>query len=185
VSTPDAVPERVTSTDTCAPSVAKKTNPRRVTVGVKALAAAALGVAFSQTSWTAWVDRRAATLVPGAKRFTDRVHDLGGRVVLVSNRKAAGECGPTEDNLAALGVSFDAILCRTDTSDKNPRFASLATGAAGLPALAIVAFVGDNIQDFPALTQDLRNQPESAFAAFADRFFLVPNPMYGSWEKNP
>ena len=146
---------------------------------------AALGVAFSQTSWTAWVERRAATPIPGVKRFTDRVRALGGRVVLVSNRKAAGECGATEDNLETAGISFDAIFCRTDTSDKNPRFQALSTGAGGLPPLTVVAFVGDNIQDYPDLTQDLRNQPESAYAAFGDRFFLVPNPMYGSWEKNP
>ncbi len=147
---------------------------------------AALGVAFSQTSWSAWVERREATLVPGAKRFMDRVHALGGRVAFVTNRKVfAGECAATEDNLESLGVEFDAILCRSDSSDKNPRFAQVAAGVSGLPALDVVAFVGDNIQDFPDLTQDLRNQSESAFAAFGDRFFLIPNPMYGSWEKNP
>jgi 5'-nucleotidase (lipoprotein e(P4) family) len=146
---------------------------------------AALGVAFSATSWTAWVERRAATLVPGAKRFIDRVHALGGRVVFVSNRKAAGECAPTEDNLDALGVTYDAILCRTDASDKNARFDSVEAGTAGLPAMPVVAFVGDNIQDFPDLTQEIRTQPESAYADFSERFFVIPNPMYGSWEKNP
>jgi predicted secreted acid phosphatase len=34
------------------------------------------------------------------------------------------------------------------------------------------------------LTQDVREQPDSAFAALGDRFWLIPNPMYGSWEKN-
>jgi predicted secreted acid phosphatase len=45
-------------------------------------------------------------------------------------------------------------------------------------------FVGDNIMDFPALTQDLRKQPANAFARFGEDFILLPNSMYGSWEKN-
>ena len=45
-------------------------------------------------------------------------------------------------------------------------------------------FVGDNIQDFPALTQDLRHQPDSAFAEFGEKYILIANPMYGSFDKN-
>jgi predicted secreted acid phosphatase len=45
-----------------------------------------------------------------------------------------------------------------------------------------VAFLGDNIRDFPGLGQSVREQPDQAFAAFGTRFFLLPNPMYGSWE---
>ncbi len=48
----------------------------------------------------------------------------------------------------------------------------------------VVAFVGDNILDFPMLSQDLRKQPESAYAAFGETLFVIPNPMYGSFEKN-
>ena len=45
-------------------------------------------------------------------------------------------------------------------------------------------FVGDNILDFPALSQDIRKQPASAFGKFGSEYFLLPNSMYGSWEKN-
>lgn len=45
-------------------------------------------------------------------------------------------------------------------------------------------YVGDNIRDFPALTQEIRKQPDSAFAKFGDTFIMLPNPMYESWEKN-
>jgi len=147
-------------------------------------ARADLGVGFSLSSWTAWVDQRAAAAIPGAVAFTARVKELGGHVVLVSNRKAATECPQTDDNLKAVGVTFDAMLCQDGPSDKNPRFAAVAAGTAGLPPLDVVMFVGDNIQDFPMLTQDIRKQPDAAFAAFGDRFVIVPNPMYGSWEKN-
>ena len=53
--------------------------------------------------------------------------------------------------------------------------------AGGAP-LEIVAFVGDNIQDFPSLTQATRQQGEAAFSDFGVRYFMLPNPMYGSWQ---
>ena len=148
---------------------------------------AELGLGFSPIAWTAWVNRKAAPAIPGALAFTKRVRELGGKLIFVSNRQAATECPQTEVNLAAEGFVFDGMLCKAGTSDKNPRFDSITsgtTGISGLAAMPIAMFIGDNIQDFPLLTQDVRKQPDSAFAKFGDSFFLIPNPMYGSWEKN-
>lgn len=58
-----------------------------------------------------------------------------------------------------------------------------ADGAQGIE-VTVLMFVGDNIQDFPLLAQDVRKQVDEAFAKFGDSFFVLPNPMYGSWEKN-
>jgi predicted secreted acid phosphatase len=80
------------------------------------------------------------------------------------------------------------MLCKPDTgpSDKNPRFEAVARGTtpAGLPPLEVVAFVGDNINDFPGQSQAIRGQGDQAFTDFGERFFMLPNPMYGSWERN-
>src|SRR5687767_5219294 len=145
-----------------------------------------LGLGYSPASWTAWVDRKAATPLDGAADFIHSVKQLGGKVAFVTNRLGATECTQTEANLQAQSIPYDAILCKTSTSDKNPRFAALEAGTAttGLPALKLILFVGDNIQDFPLLTQDIRKQPVSAFAKFGEDFILLPNSMYGSWEKN-
>ena len=140
---------------------------------------AELGAGYSSPSWLAWVQRKAAAAMPGAKAFIDKVRGLGGKVVFVTNRKATGECDPTKENLAAVGIEYDGIFCRTDTSDKNPRFEAIEDAGS-----EIVLFVGDNILDFPDLSQDIRTEPDSAFAEFGHRFILLPNPMYGSWEKN-
>ena len=79
------------------------------------------------------------------------------------------------------------MLCRPDKapSDKNPRFEAVAMGKtpAGPTPLDVVAFVGDNILDFPGLTQAAHQGGERAVPEFGVRFFLVPNPMYGSWER--
>jgi 5'-nucleotidase (lipoprotein e(P4) family) len=145
-----------------------------------------LGLGYSPASWTEWVNRKAATPLDGVVEFTRRVKALGGKVVFVSNRVQATECAQTTANLDTNGIPHDAMLCKTGTSDKNPRFAALAAGSAPstLPPLQVLAYVGDNILDFPALSQDLRTSGASSFAAFGDDFFLLPNSMYGSWEKN-
>lgn len=145
------------------------------------------GKPFDPAAWTSWVTRKEAKAVPGAIGFTNHVHGMGGKVVLVTNRMDGTECPATEDNLKALGVPYDAILCKKDTSDKNPRFKAVATGTAvaGLPAMEILAFVGDNILDLPDESQALASKDDAAFAEFGSRFFTLPNPMYGSWEANP
>lgn len=142
---------------------------------------AELGVGYSKASWDAWVAAKAAPAIPGVVAFVDDVHARGGTVVMVSNRKEVGEGAPTRANLVAVGVRADATLFKTTTSDKNPRFAAIEAGTAGLPAMPVLLYVGDNIQDFPDLDQSARDDA-AALAAFADRFVMLPNPMYGSWE---
>jgi 5'-nucleotidase (lipoprotein e(P4) family) len=140
---------------------------------------------YTDASWLAWVNERAAAAVPGSVDFTKRVRALGGRVVIVTNR-ADSLCAPTRANLASIGVDADAVLCQPPgESDKNPRFDRVARGSAasGLPPLRIVEWLGDNIMDFPHLTQAVRNDP-AQLNDFGKRYFILPNPMYGSWQQN-
>lgn len=145
-------------------------------------------VTFHTVTWNAWVMRGAAAALPGAPEFTRRAHELGGRVVIVTNREQT-QCDSTRANLQRVAIAADAVLCRTDPSNsfKDARFEAVAAGAppSPLPPLRVVMWVGDNIQDFPRLRQDLRSASDSAFAEFGDRFIVLPNPMYGSWERNP
>ncbi len=146
---------------------------------------ARLGAGFSPDSWNAWVKRREAAPLPGAGEFLARVRALGGRIAIVTNRLES-ECDDTAAVFAAHQLAYDAMLCRPDgsPSDKNPRFEAVAAGktAAGAPSLEVVAWIGDNIQDFPRSSQALATAPASAFAEFGARYFVVPNPMYGSWQ---
>lgn len=143
------------------------------------------GLAFSADSWNAWVKRREATPLPGAAAFLNRVRALGGKIAIVTNRLQS-ECEDTRAVFDTYKLVFDAMLCRPDgtPSDKNPRFEAVANGSttASSTALDIVAFVGDNILDFPKMAQAARRVGAPAFTEFGVRFFLVPNPMYGSWQ---
>jgi 5'-nucleotidase (lipoprotein e(P4) family) len=141
---------------------------------------------FDPRRWTAWVRRREAVPLPGAAAFLRRVRELGGRIAIVTNRMSA-ECDDTRANFDAQGLPYDAILCREEgtPSDKNPRFEAVRTGAAfGSGPLDVVAFLGDNIRDFPGQSQAIRKESDEAFALFGATFFVLPNPMYGSWEAN-
>ena len=146
-----------------------------------------MGLGFTLESWFEWVREERADALPGAAEFISRVRGLGGRAVIVTNRDDE-ICEPTRRNLDALGIEVDAVLCRVDgQSDKEPRFRAVEEGTAGggLPPLEIVAWVGDNIEDFPGGSQGLRTTGASAFADFGQRYFILPNPMYGGWERNP
>jgi 5'-nucleotidase (lipoprotein e(P4) family) len=143
------------------------------------------GVDFDDPSWRAWISRRQATVLPGVVAFLERVHGLGGRVALVTNRDE-DQRADIEANLREQGVPFDLLLPKPSPgqSDKAPRWTAVekGTAAAGVPPLAILLFVGDNIKDFPGLDQSVRNGGTAALAPFGDRFIVVPNPMYGSWK---
>jgi 5'-nucleotidase (lipoprotein e(P4) family) len=149
------------------------------------LGRAAMDSTYTAESWAAWVNEASAPAIPGAVAFTQEVHGMGGRVVIVTNRDEV-QCEPTRDNLERLGVAPDLLLCRPPgESGKDLRFERVQRGTASseVPPLTVVAWIGDNIQDFPGLTQEARGDP-ATFSAFGDAYFVIPNPMYGSWETN-
>lgn len=144
-----------------------------------------MGLGFTPESWNGWVRRREAIPVPGSAEFLRRVAAMGGRIAIVTNRLES-ECEDTREVFRRHGLPFDVMLCRPDgqPSDKNARFAMVADGRAfGVSdGVEVVAVLGDNILDFPSLSQTHRGQGDGAFAAFGAGFFVFPNPMYGSWQ---
>jgi acid phosphatase len=143
-------------------------------------------LAYSSESWAVWVHERAAPATPGSAAFTHLVHQLGGRVVIVTNRDDE-VCADTRANLQQVGVEADLVLCRVNrVSDKNPRFQAVQSGTGtGLPALHVLLWVGDNIQDFPGGAQALLAGAPGSLAEIGRSWVILPNPMYGSWESLP
>ncbi|HKV10946.1 MAG TPA: HAD family acid phosphatase [Thermoanaerobaculia bacterium] len=150
---------------------------------------AAQGLGYSSDSWAEWVRRKDAPAIPGAVSFLQRVHELGGKIAIITNRREK-VCTETRDNLTSERLVYDVVLCQPDddkSGEKEPRWEQVEKGTAAkdLPPLKLVMWIGDNIQDFPDQDQSLRGKPEDAFKDFGVRWFVLPNPMYGSWEKNP
>jgi 5'-nucleotidase (lipoprotein e(P4) family) len=140
------------------------------------------GEKFEIRTWNAWIGERKAIALPGAKTFIDTIIDeLHGKVVLITNRSQA-QCSATEDNLHAQRIRFDRILCdQAGDGDKNGRFKTVVNGDADNPAIDILIWIGDNIQDFPGLSQSAPGD----LASFGVQYFALPNPLYGSWQNVP
>jgi 5'-nucleotidase (lipoprotein e(P4) family) len=143
------------------------------------------GKAPTDQSWQDWVERKEAPPLPGVMAFLDLVGELGGYIAIVTNRKNE-HCPATEANFRAYDIPYDVMLCRGESREKEPRWQMVEDGTASpdLPPVEIVMWFGDNINDFPGLSQDSRQDPGPAMAAFGTKFFALPNPMYGSWRDN-
>ncbi len=144
-------------------------------------------LSFGYYTWREYMDEAISPALPGASEFTRLVNELGGRVVIVTNR-AEDMCDNTRRNLAKVNIPAAAVLCRAPgVEDKNPRFMAVEKGEVpGLPPLRVVMYFGDNIQDFPGMFQaQARDASNAAYNEFGRSWWILPNPLYGSWESNP
>lgn len=146
------------------------------------------GAVHTDEAWFAWVKRRERTAVPGAKAFLEGLRRLGGRAAIVTNTQQS-LCSDVAANLEKESLPYDILVCRADggADRKEARWKSIVEGTArpDLGPVELLLFIGDNIQDFPDQSQALRDADEAAFASFGVRWFVLPNPVYGTWEKNP
>lgn len=149
------------------------------------------GGRYDPGTWAAWCGERKATAVPGALAFAQACHAAGVTVFYVTNRAASLE-GDTRANLAALGFPLDdregvdVVQCQEE-NEAYGRGSSKEARRQGLAARCSVrVYVGDDLGDFlvPAATVAARRQQVADHAAdFGTRWFVLPNPMYGSWER--
>jgi 5'-nucleotidase (lipoprotein e(P4) family) len=138
--------------------------------------------------FAAWIARREAGTVPGVVEFVAAVRRLGGRVAWITNRLEPTR-QHTQQNLERVGL-WDANdrLCLMNLADtaytKAARRREVATGSGacgwGEP-VTVLAFVGDQLGDIPR--QGEADQDAGRDEAFGVRYFLLPNPMYGGWER--
>src|SRR6185437_8562873 len=153
------------------------------------------------------VNAKKSVALPGVTSFLNLVHELGGYVSFISNRdgtfkdKSGNVLESTLENLKDQNVYFDQVLLANDRDSKDPknkntRFTAVISGkydgaemvwSNKLPAHKVIAYFGDNIQDFPKLKQATVNSldgSDEVFKAFGNGYFILPNPIYGSWQKN-
>ncbi len=141
-------------------------------------------IPYTSAVWKEWVALEAAGLVPGAKPFLDDARARGVAIYFVTNR-SVGDEAHTLANLRALGIdaSADDVMSVGEngwTSDKTARRQLIAA------THRIVMLFGDDLNDFiPAkLTPERRvAEAEKHSAWWGTRWFVLPNPMYGSWER--
>ena len=142
---------------------------------------------YTSATWQAWVAQAAAPAVSGAIPFLKYADSRGVQIFYVSNRSAAEE-EATRLNLQRLGCPLqgpdDHLLFNGErpdwTSDKTSRRAFVAQ------THRVLLLVGDDMNDFvPAKPLTLAQRDallEKYDLCWGDRWILLSNPLYGSWE---
>ncbi|MCW9706198.1 5'-nucleotidase, lipoprotein e(P4) family [Fodinibius salsisoli] len=143
--------------------------------------------AFDPEAWNDWVIEAQADPVPGALSFLKKADQHGIAIFYITNREAAVEEG-TQRNLEKLGFPLspdkDRILSKNEqpdwTSSKVNRRAKVAAN------YRILMLVGDDLNDFLSakdIPQQKREQLIDEYSEYwGQKWFVLPNPTYGSWE---
>ena len=153
-------------------------------------------------AWDAWLAERAAPVIPGAAEFIHDARELEDglgrpvRVFFITNRECAARPGQaaacpqkpdTLANLRRLGLDTptlaDDLMLKGEQpgwDEKLPRRQQVAQ------SYRIVLNVGDDLGDFVPEVRRLslagRDQARCQYRGWwGTRWFLIPNPMYGSW----
>lgn len=142
---------------------------------------------FDPKQWNSWVMEAKADPVPGALTFTKRAAQEGISVYYLTNREAKVE-GGTRENLKKLGFPLseneDRILSNNErenwTSTKTERRAFVAKNHR------ILMLFGDDLNDFisaKGISQEKRQKLiEQHQDKWGRQWYILPNPVYGSWE---
>lgn len=146
---------------------------------------------YNQKVWAEWTAERKAKAIPGAVEFLRDAAAKGVTVFYVTNR-GASEDANSRANLqaegfplkaAALGDIGDTVLTSGEkpewTSDKSIRRALIAK------YYRIILLCGDDLNDFlsarvSAAERNAQSKPYDAW--WGERWIILPNSSYGSWE---
>ena len=131
---------------------------------------------FNMDSWSAWVLREEAKLVPGVKKFIKKVRKNNIQLIFISNRMHA-RLKATKGNMKKLDIfsKDDIFLLRKDKKDKKDVRRNEIYLSKGrmkkYEKFNFVQYFGDAMGDFPILDN----------SEFGKSQFVLPNPMYGKW----
>jgi 5'-nucleotidase (lipoprotein e(P4) family) len=145
------------------------------------------GAVYNDEIWQKWMAEKQAGLVPGAREFLLAAHANGVAPFYVTNRVCDPNKAddPTVAILKAHYLPFrpERLLCKTDTSDKTARRNQVAAGNR------ILLLIGDDFNDFISIPRE-QSTVEGRFLVvdaharyWGERWFMLPNPTYGSWER--
>ncbi|MCB8964929.1 MAG: 5'-nucleotidase, lipoprotein e(P4) family [Bacteroidales bacterium] len=139
---------------------------------------------FTTEFWNEWTKLAKAKALPGAIEFSKMCDSLGITLFYISNRKT-NEAEATIRNLDSLGFAFakpENFLLKENESSKKARRDKIAE------QYEIVILVGDNLCDFSEVFESRGDDwgvslVEQYKNEFGNRYIILPNPMYGDWEK--
>nr|WP_320117795.1 5'-nucleotidase, lipoprotein e(P4) family [uncultured Marinifilum sp.] len=142
------------------------------------------GKTFTSAAWKEWTDKAKAQATPGSLEFLKYAASKGVETFYISNRDTSATA-TTLENLKMLGFPYankEHLLLKTNTSNKTER-RNIVNKTHN-----ILIFAGDNVGDFDEFLEDRTenygfSKVDSMKNKFGEKFIVLPNPMYGSWEK--
>ncbi|MCF7221769.1 5'-nucleotidase, lipoprotein e(P4) family [Marilutibacter chinensis] len=148
------------------------------------------GEGYDEVSWAAWVAEKKATAVPGVVDFAKAAAAKGVTILYLSNRaehlqeatlanlRAVGM--PVADDEVFLGLGTFVEGCEQNGSEKACR-----RQLAGRRYRVLMQF-GDQLGDFVEVVDNTAAGRDALMEEYGDwfgeRWWMLPNPTYGSWE---
>lgn len=143
---------------------------------------------FGSKTWGTFVNTVTSRPIPGALDFTKYADSKGVKVFYVSNRTGELE-DATRKNLEKFGFpmggNVDTVLLKKErpewaSSKKSPRRAHVAED------YRVLLVLGDNFGDFVDEYKGSLSERQAVMNSHKDmwgqRWIVLPNPSYGSWE---
>lgn len=148
---------------------------------------------YDDATWADWVREEAALPLPGALAFTRHAAAHGIAVIYLSNRDQSlddatlanlkAEGFPVSGPDAFLGLGVHVPGCAQKGTSKTCR-RRLVAGK-----YRVLVQVGDQVGDFMQLSGKTAADRRAEIKPYLDwvgrRWFVLPNPTYGSWESAP
>ncbi len=162
------------------------------------------GGRYDPATWDTWIAARGAVAVPGVVEFLARARALGIATFFVTNRPCRQRPGSraacpqeqdTLDNLRDLGIATDDQ--RLMLLQERPEWGREKQSRRDLIArdYRVIMLFGDQLGDFVACARSSIEAPCTVAATAGSRralflkhqaywgrgWYILPNPMYGSW----
>ncbi|MEO6172962.1 MAG: HAD family acid phosphatase [Arenimonas sp.] len=148
------------------------------------------GLSYNDATWGEWVMEEKATPIPGALEFARAASARGVTIFYLTNRAVQLQAAtldnlrklgfPIKDDKQFLGLGYFVDNCEQQGSEKNCRRISV-----GRDYRVLMQF-GDQIGDMVTVlnnTPEGREQTIKPYLSWVgERWFVLPNPSYGSWE---
>jgi len=151
------------------------------------------GKNFSEQAWSDWVNQARSKPVPGALEYITHAAQKGVTVFYLTNRDTT-LFEPTWRNLKEVGFPLsdkNQLLMREAQKDKEediyPNWDKGARRAQIAAHYHVIQMIGDSLDDFMNNTEHMtpaeRREASSHYLAYwGDKWFMLPNPVYGGWE---
>jgi acid phosphatase len=145
---------------------------------------------FNEAAWGEWVSERHAKPLPGALEFLNAAAKKGVTVFYISNRDASladatlanlRQAGfPIKEDGQVLGLGTFVDGCEQNGSEKSCRRQLVAR------KYRVLMLFGDQVGDFVQILANTRDGRRAAIVPYqawiGERWWPLPNPLYGSWE---